>query len=48
MDRMPRYIPARDREIRLNRRRGNALLDYVKGLADSGDQKAGGFLRCAG
>jgi hypothetical protein len=44
MDRMPKYIPARDREIRLTRRRGIALLNFVKALADAGDLKAGAFL----
>jgi hypothetical protein len=44
MDRMPKYIPARERIVRLDRRRGNALFNFVKALADSGDQKAGAFL----
>jgi hypothetical protein len=44
MDRMPRYIPARDRIVRIDRRRGAALFAYVEKLAYSGDQRAGAFL----
>jgi hypothetical protein len=44
MDRMPRYIPARERIIRLDKRRGAALFEYVKKLADGGDAKACAFI----
>jgi hypothetical protein len=44
MDRMPKYIPARDRVVRLDRRRGHALLEYVIQLANGGDGKAASFL----
>jgi hypothetical protein len=44
MDRMPKYIPARDRVVRLDRRRGNALFNFVKALADAGGQKAAAFI----
>jgi hypothetical protein len=44
MDRMPKYIPARERSVILDKRRGNALLRYVEALADAGDQKAAAFL----
>jgi hypothetical protein len=41
---MPKYIPARDRMVRLDRRRGNALFEFVRKLADAGDMKAAAFL----
>jgi hypothetical protein len=44
MDRMPRYIPARERSIHLSKRRGDAMLRYIERLADAGDQKAVEFL----
>jgi hypothetical protein len=44
MDRMPKYLPQRDRIIRLDRRRGNALFEFVRQLADDGDDRAGSFL----
>jgi hypothetical protein len=44
MDRMPEYIPARDRVVRLDRRRGHALFEFVRQLADDGDDRAGSFL----
>jgi hypothetical protein len=43
MDKMPRYIPARNRIVPLNRYRGAALLEFVRKLADGGDQKAMAF-----
>jgi hypothetical protein len=42
-DRMPRYIPARNRIVPLNRYRGAALLEFVRKLADGGDQRAMAF-----
>jgi hypothetical protein len=44
MDRIPKYIPSRDRVVRLDRCRGKALFEYVRVLADTGDDRAASFL----
>jgi hypothetical protein len=44
MDRMPRYIPARERSFRLTRHRGKALFEFVRAQADMGDERAASFL----
>jgi hypothetical protein len=44
MDRMPKYLPHRERVVRLDRHRGHALFEYVRQLADDGDDRAGSFL----
>jgi hypothetical protein len=41
---MPRYLPQRERVVRLDRRRGHALLEYVIQLANGGDDRAASFL----
>jgi hypothetical protein len=43
-DRMPKYIPARERSIQLNKRRGDAMPRDIENLADAGDLKARAFL----
>jgi hypothetical protein len=44
MDKMPRYLPQRDRTIRLDRHHADALLRFVRNLAFDGDDKAAAFL----
>jgi hypothetical protein len=41
---MKKHTPAIERVVFLDRRRGNALFDFVKSLADAGDEKAAAFL----
>ena len=40
---MTRYIPARERIIHLNKRRGHALFEFVRKLADKGNPDARAF-----
>jgi hypothetical protein len=44
MDRVLNYVSPRDRIIYLDRRRGDALLNFVEKLADAGDANAAAFL----
>jgi hypothetical protein len=41
---MKKHTPAIERVVFLDRRRGNALFNFVKALADAGDPRAAAFL----